>query len=102
MRRVRSRSWELEKVYISTAIMVETVVADTDVKIRSMSMGLDVVMWRDLRIKDQETNDGDGCKVQELLPERVHMEKQKVVYHLEVAGAGGMQRSETHFCRAVL
>jgi hypothetical protein len=55
MRRVRSRSWELEKVSISTATMLETVVADTDVKIRSTSMGLDVVMERDLRIKKPTT-----------------------------------------------
>ncbi len=44
MRRVMRRSWELEKDSISTATMLDTVVADTDVKIRSKSMGLGTML----------------------------------------------------------
>ena len=38
--RVMRRSWELEKDSISTATMLDTVVADTDVKIRSRPEGV--------------------------------------------------------------
>jgi hypothetical protein len=58
IRRVISRSWELEKDSISTASMLETVVDDTDMKIRSRSMGLDtmlVAMGRAFRIKKPKT-----------------------------------------------
>lgn len=40
IRRVMRRSWELEKDSSSTATMLETVVADTDVKTRSRAEGL--------------------------------------------------------------
>jgi hypothetical protein len=40
IRRVMRRNWELEKDSSSTATMLETVVADTDVKTRLRAEGL--------------------------------------------------------------
>ena len=37
---IKTMSWELEKTSISTVDILETVVADTDVKNRSMFLGL--------------------------------------------------------------
>ena len=43
IRRVMRRSWELEKDSISMATMLDTVVADTDVKTRSRPEGVGTV-----------------------------------------------------------
>lgn len=54
IRRVKSRSWELEKDSISKATMLDTVVAETEVKMRSRSLGLGtrlVFIGRAFRIK---------------------------------------------------
>lgn len=58
IRRVMRRSCALEKDSISTAIMLETVVADTDVKSRSRAEGLGTeldFMGRTLSIKKPKT-----------------------------------------------
>ena len=86
IRRVMRRSWELEKDSISTATMLETVVADTDVKTRSRAEGLG-------DCQHQETQDGDGKEVQEVDPERVHMEEHKVVKLARTTTARDVQRT---------